>query len=102
MVGGKKEVEGNSEFKKKMPSMLWNLFQILFHNTQIKRSHLLKRHTRTHTRTHARTHAAPPMNPEATRVLVSARLAASAVRAALLTPLVPFHRNRGSSTRSGY
>lgn len=38
------------------------------------------------------------MNPEATPVLGSARLetAASAVRAALLTPSVPFHRQQES------
>lgn len=34
--GGGKEVEGNSEFLKKMASMLWNLIHILFHNIQIK------------------------------------------------------------------
>lgn len=41
------------------------------------------------------------MNPEATPVLGSARLetVASAVRAALLTHSVPFHRQQGSQRR---
>lgn len=94
---GEKEVEGNSEFKKNAKHAVEFIPYSVSQYTN-KRSHLFLKDTHTHTRAHA----APPMNPEATRVLASARLAASAVRAALLTPLVPFHRNRGSSTRSGY
>lgn len=59
-------------------------------NTRNKNSNL--------SHTHSHTHTAPPMNLEATPVLGSARLetAASAVRCALLTPSVPFHRQQES------